>query len=968
MHPTFELVREETIASLDVTLFEYIHVKTKARHLHIKAKDNNNAFLVAFLTVPQDSTGVAHILEHTALCGSKRYPVRDPFFMMIRRSLNTFMNAFTAPDWTAYPFASKNTKDFYNLLDVYLDAAFFPNLDYMDFLQEGHRLEFEIADDSNSPLVYKGVVFNEMKGAMSSPTSVLYQELTKNLFPTITYHHNSGGDPACIPDLTHAQLKAFHAKHYHPSNSIFMTYGDLPAEDHQKVFESRVLSQFDYESFDFNVRDEIRFVHPKNVESFYAQPKEEPLDHKSHVVLAWLLGAVTDPKALMRARILAGALLDNSASPLRLALETSDLGAAPSPFCGIEDSTRESFFSCGLEGVDENNADAVEQLIFQTLKDVKENGIPQDHLEAVLHQLELSSREISGSHYPYGLKLMLDCLNPALHGGDPLHGLDLDPMLDEMRLEIANPHFISDLVDQLLLTNQHRVRLVLKPSHTLADSLVTAEAERLAAIKANLTTDQIKQIIEETQKLKIRQDQIDNPDILPEVTRADIPETLSIPTGTETQLNYTKLSQFTPTTNGMVYQSLVVNLPKLTAEELLLLPYLDSLLSEVGCGSDDYLTMQAKIAANTGGINSRMMLRTQLGNAQNIDGLWILSGKALARNSFQLTDLLGNIFQNARFDEGKHLQEIISQIRLGREDAIVGSGHGYAMGVASQYISPLSYISQQMDGMRSIQSLRGLDTKMENCAYQAEFGAKLHALLIKLQSSSYELLSLADARDIKDASAHLIQRFDLPNAQQHVELFNAPFAWTPKVTKEAWAINAAVHYCAKSYATVAAEHPDAPALNVLAGFLRNGFLHKAIREQGGAYGGGASYSSSTGAFNFFSYRDPRLSETLHDFDSAIDWLVTHHHEERALEEAILGVISAIDKPSSPAGECADNYYNSRFGRTPSYRQAYRANILKVTIADLQRVGHAYFDTRKAHIAVLGPKASIEQLDLEINTL
>ncbi len=968
MQPTFELVREEYIASLDVTLFEYTHERTKARHLHIKTKDNNNAFLVAFLTVPQDSTGVAHILEHTALCGSKRFPVRDPFFMMIRRSLNTFMNAFTAPDWTAYPFASKNTKDFYNLLDVYLDAAFFPNLDYMDFLQEGHRLEFEIADDQTSPLVYKGVVFNEMKGAMSSPTSVLYQEMTKNLFPTITYHHNSGGDPACIPDLTHAQLKAFHAKHYHPSNSIFMTYGDLPAADHQQIFEARVLSQFDYESFDFSVRDEIRFTHPKNVESFYAQPKEEPLDNKSHVVLAWLLGAVTDPKELMRARILAGALLDNSGSPLRLALETSELGAAPSPFCGIEDSTRESFFSCGLEGVDENNADAVEQLILATLNDVKKNGIPQDHLESVLHQLELSSREISGSHYPYGLKLMLDCLNPALHGGDPLHGLDLDPMLQAIGLELADPAFIAGLVDRLLLNNQHRIRLVLKPSHTLADALIADEATRLESIKANLSTDQIKRIIDETTMLKARQDQVDNPDILPEVTRADIPETLSIPSGTEQILQHTKLTQFTPTTNGMVYQSLVVNLPKLTAEELLLLPYLDSLLSEVGCGQDDYLTMQAKIAAKTGGINSRMMLRTQLGNSQNIDGLWILSGKALARNSHQLTDLLGDIYQNARFDEGKHLQEIISQIRLGREDAIVGSGHGYAMGVASQYISPLSYISQQLDGMNSIQSLRALDAKMEESAYQAEFGCRLSALLAKLQGSSYELLSLADARDIKHANMHMVDRFDVPHANNTVELFRSPFAWVPKVTKEAWAINAAVHYCAKSYQTVVAEHPDAPALNVLAGFLRNGYLHKAIREQGGAYGGGASYNSGTGAFNFFSYRDPRLNDTLKDFDTAIEWLDTNRHEERALEEAILGVISAIDKPSSPAGECADNYFNSRFGRTPAYRQDYRASILKVTIADLQRVGRTYLDTQKAHVAVLGPKVSIEQLGLEIKTL
>src|SRR5699024_8026228 len=220
MTQTFTKTKETFIPSLNITLQEYIHDKTQAKHIHLACDDTNNVFLVGFLTVPEDSTGVAHILEHTALCGSENYPVRDPFFMMIRRSLNTFMNAFTSSDWTAYPFASQNKKDFYNLLDVYLDAAFFPQLEYLDFLQEGHRLEFAEMENPESELVYKGVVFNEMKGAMSSIGSVLYQELTKALFPTITYHNNSGGDPKDIPDLTHEQLVVFHKKHYHPSNSV----------------------------------------------------------------------------------------------------------------------------------------------------------------------------------------------------------------------------------------------------------------------------------------------------------------------------------------------------------------------------------------------------------------------------------------------------------------------------------------------------------------------------------------------------------------------------------------------------------------------------------------------------------------------------------------------------------------------------------------------------------------------------
>lgn len=261
-HPAFTTVRRHTIPALHVEFQEYRHHVTGARHIHLAADEPHNAFMVAFLTVPQDSTGVAHILEHTALCGSRRYPVRDPFFMMTRRSLNTFMNAFTSSDWTAYPFASQNRKDFSNLLDVYLDAVFFPSLDELDFAQEGCRVEFSEADNPASDLVYKGVVFNEMKGALSSPVQNLGQSLQSLLFPTTTYHHNSGGDPEDIPRLTHAQLRAFHARHYHPSNAIFMTYGDIPAAEHQARFEDRALSAFQALPLDLSIPDERRYREP----------------------------------------------------------------------------------------------------------------------------------------------------------------------------------------------------------------------------------------------------------------------------------------------------------------------------------------------------------------------------------------------------------------------------------------------------------------------------------------------------------------------------------------------------------------------------------------------------------------------------------------------------------------------------------------------------------------------------------
>ena len=369
VHPDFTLIRQARIASLHIDVEEYRHNATGAQHLHLSADDNNNVFLVGFLTVPQDSTGVAHILEHTSLCGSQRYPVRDPFFMMARRSLNTFMNAFTSSDWTAYPFASKNVKDFNNLLKVYLDAVFFPNLDRLDFAQEGHRVEFETPNDPNTSLVYKGVVFNEMKGALSSPVQRLWQAVHYHLFPTITYHYNSGGEPSEIPKLTHAQLKAFHASHYHPSGAIFMTYGDRPASTHQQLFQERALQHFQKrDCSDLQISDEQRYDSPQQAINYYPIDSQEKSENKTHTILAWLLGKSIDIREVMNASLLTGVLLDNSASPLRHALETTPLGTAPSPLCGFSDSSRESAFVCGLEGSNPEQAEAVEKLIFQVLK------------------------------------------------------------------------------------------------------------------------------------------------------------------------------------------------------------------------------------------------------------------------------------------------------------------------------------------------------------------------------------------------------------------------------------------------------------------------------------------------------------------------------------------------------------------------------------------------------------------------
>ncbi len=965
-HPAFTCLRQTPITSLGITVEEYRHLATNARHLHLVAEDNNNAFLVAFLTAPQDSTGVAHILEHTALCGSVRYPVRDPFFMMTRRSLNTFMNAITASDWTSYPFASQNCKDFDNLLKVYLDAAFFPRLDPLDFAQEGHRVEFTAPDNPNTPLVYKGVVFNEMKGAMSSPINLLLQTVQSYLFPTVTYHYNSGGDPQVIPRLTHAQLKAFHTEHYHPSNAIFMTYGDRPAVEHQQHFEEYALKHF--QALDLNIRipDEQRYATPQQMISYYPVEENEDLTDKTHIVLAWLLGHTTDSREMMNLTLLSGILLDNSASPLRYALETSELGTAPSPLCGLEESYHEASFACGLEGSNPEQAEAVESLILQVLTEVATKGVPLSQVESVLHQLELSQREISGDGTPYGLRLLLSSLSSMIHGGDPVDALDIDPLLAALREDIQHPDFIPSLVRRLLLDNPHRVRLVMAPDPQLKAKQLAEESAQLATLQSQLTTEDKAKLIEQATALQLRQQTKDDPELLPKVGLSDIADDLKLPESTQQTIVTLPVTWFAKKTNGMVYQSIVSELPALPADLVDLLPLFCDCLTEVGCGHRNYLQTAEWQAAISGGLYARISWRGHLTDVQKIRAFFSLSGKALVRNQAALTELLRETLIHARFDELTRLRELIAQLRVSQEGSITQRGHHLALAACVSGLSPSGLLSHRWHGLASIRLLKQLDDSLENNDTLAQFAAQLTSIRDHLLASDYQMVVVSEAEQQDALQTAIAQYWSTPATVDHTKLhLFQPTVLNGSVIKQAWSINTQVNFCAKAYPTVAMGHPDAPALTVLGDFLRNGYLHTAIRERGGAYGSGAGFDGDSGTFRFFSYRDPRLVETLADFDQAMIWLKTTTHEPRALEEAILGLIGRIDRPGSPAGEAKSTFFNTLHGRTPQQRRAFRKSLLQVTLDDLQRVATTYLKPSQAHFVVLTDGKTVGNLPSDL---
>lgn len=954
MENGFSLVRERPVPALNLTVEEYDHA-SGAKHYHMRADNVENVFMLALRTVPEDSTGVAHILEHTALCGSEKFPVRDPFFLMIRRSLNTFMNAFTTSDYTAYPFASQNRKDYFNLMEVYLDAVFFSRLDRLDFAQEGHRVEFEVPDDPESPLVYKGVVFNEMKGDTSSPHSMLYQAIQEVLYPGSTYHHNSGGDPRHIPDLSYEGLQEFYRTHYHPANAIFMTYGDIPAAEQQARVAELALDRHPGDAITpVAVRREQRYQQPVVHEISYPVDDADLAD-KTHIVVAWLLGQNTDLEMLLRGHLLSDVLLDTSASPLRRALEASDLATAVSPMSGFEEDHMEMNFMCGVEGSNPEHAEAIEALILETLAQVAEEGIALDRLEAVVHQLELSQREIGGDGMPYGLQLIFSCMSAAVHRGDPIALLDLDAAIEKLRRDIQDPDFIRRLIREQLLDNSHRVRVVMKPDRELGNRLIAEEKARLAQLRSKLGPDDVTAIINQARALAERQGETEDVSVLPQVTAADIPIRRHFPSASTLKQLSRPASINEAGTNGIVYHQVVRPLPSIAVDKLAYLPIYNQVVTEVGSAGRDYLETQHLQHSVSGGISAYSSLRSSLADTDELQAWSTVSSRTLARKGSALAELVRETILTPRFDELERLNDIVQQVSLRRINGVASSGHQYAMMAAAARLRPASNLNNYLSGIPGVMRLRELARQLADRPCLEALAESLEVLHAALCDMPEQLLVIADpehvdafTEDVDRAWRQLAAPGDA--ADVAVPAFSAR---APAASGEdtAFVATTQVNYCAAAYATVAEDHPDSAPLSILGGVLRNNFLHSEIREKGGAYGGGAGHDSTNGVFRFYSYRDPRLQQTFETFDAATDWIQQTELTDAMLEEAVLGVISSVDAPGSPAGEIRQAFHHGLFGRSAEHREASRRRYLEVRQDDVRRVAAEYLNTAAAKAVV-----------------
>lgn len=960
----FQLVRSQSIPALNLEVEEYSHFLGLS-HFHLAHASSENVFMVAFRTLPEDSTGVAHILEHTVLCGSEKFPVRDPFFSMIRRSLNTFMNAFTTSDYTAYPFASQNRKDYFNLMEVYLDAVFFPRLDPLDFAQEGHRLAFETGD-AESPLQYKGVVFNEMKGDASSPTSMLYHAIQEKLYPSTTYHYNSGGDPRHIPELSFDGLMQFYRTHYHPANAIFMTFGNMTAAEQQQAMHEFALSRLQSSDFEpIRVSREQRYATPVQHEASYPVD-EEVTEGKTHIVISWLLGDNTDLEMLLKCHLLSDVLLDTSASPLRLALETYEHASGVSPMSGFEEDHHEMNFMCGVEGSDPQFADDVEALVLSVLEKVASEGIEEEKLAAVLHQLELSQREVGGDGAPYGLQLIFSCMSAAVHGGDPIGLLNLDPVLNQLRQDIRDPGFIRHLVKELLIDNPHRVRTVMKPDRHLGEAMIRQEQAQLSQICSALTKAERQSIMETAEQLAQRQEMTEDLSVLPAVGLRDIPARRGFPVIPEASaVGNVPATLCVTGTNGLVYQQVVSDLPPLERQRLELLPVFSQVVTETGSAGRGYLVTQHLQHSRTGGISAYASFRADAQDCSQFKSFFTYSSRTLAASAGDMSALLKETALAPDFDEPDRIRDLVQQLGIRRINSIAGNGHQYAMSAAAAQLRPVPALTDDLTGVTGIMRLKKLADGLDDRPFLLAFCEALSALQAELRASAMRLLIIADESHVDEAMTAAASAFGtLENAEQSG---SRTVPLEPVRQDSAFVVTTQVNYCAAAFPTVPESHADAAALTVLGAVLRNNYLHTELREKGGAYGGGAGHDSTNGVFRFYSYRDPGLAKTYETFERAIDWVQHSPLSDVMIEEAVLGVIGNIDAPGSPSGEIRQAYHHDLFGRSAAYREERRAAFLDVRQQDLRRVAATYLTGRPAR-ALVTSENRLEEIDEEFDTI
>ncbi|VVC33629.1 Peptidase M16, C-terminal,Metalloenzyme, LuxS/M16 peptidase-like,Peptidase M16, N- [Cinara cedri] len=936
------------INDFQLTALRLQHQKSGADYLHIDRNDTNNVFSVAFRTTPKHSNGLPHILEHTTLCGSKKFPCRDPFFKMLNRSMANFMNAMTAPDYTFYPFCTENLSDYYNLMSVYLDAVFNPMLRESDFRQEGWRLEHKDVDDKNSPIEIKGVVYNEMKGVYSDNQQIYNEHFLNNILPSNTYGVNSGGDPMVIPSLTYNDLVAFHNRYYHPSNSRFYSYGNFNLENHLKFLNNTFLKNCTLDSTiqdETKVPNENRWLSSKRTHVTCKEDPMIPKDRQSSLSIGTLWSDITNTQETFELAILSRLLLNGPNAKFYKSLIEPNIGTDFSAATGFTDQTRDTFFAVGLQGINESDFERVESIYEDTIKSVIKDGFDRRDIDNILHSVELSMRHQTSN---FGLQLLYGTLPIWNHGGNVLSSMCVGEKIEEFKKKLTNrPNYLQSLVDRYLLNNKHKLVITMSPENNYEELRKENEEKLLKQKLDSLSSVDKDNIYLQGLELRKQQDAIQDVTCLPSLSLNDLKKTTDSITFDRKHVNNTPVFIFPQPTNRVTYFRSLLNTSHLSDNLKNLIPLFCNVVTRMGIESMDFRQFDQLVKKSTGGLHVSQAIIDSPRNLLNMKESIILNSHCLDSNVNEMFELWKKIFTQVTFQNQNRFKTLVQEEASSLANSISGSGHMYAMLCATAIINPVDARRELYGGLQYVSYMKKI-SQMEDLSPIMKNLVKLSEQVLNKNTMKCSLTVVDDnieaAKGLESFLNTIAGKWNLLSEYNKVEKQDNNVKCVHHV------LPFSVNYCAKALPGVQYTHKDFAPLKILCKYMSSKYLLPTVREKNGAYGSGVALSNS-GCIQMYSYRDPKPVETFKAFDSALEWVNKKKITLEELNEAKLAIFQGIDQPVAPMAKGNALFF---YDMDEQIRQEHRNQIMNVKIDDILNVANLYFSNTNTAKALIGP--------------
>jgi Zn-dependent M16 (insulinase) family peptidase len=933
----------------------YTHNKSGARICCISNNDENKVFTISFRTPPYDDTGLPHILEHSVLCGSRKFPVKDPFIQLAKGSLNTFLNAMTYSDKTMYPVASCNDKDFENLMDVYLDAVLYPNI-YKNpkiLQQEGWHYDLESRDGD---ITYKGVVYNEMKGAFSSPEQVLFRKIQQSLFPDTPYGFESGGDPEYIPDLTDEDFINFHKKYYHPSNSYIFLYGDCNMEEKLTWLDENYLKEFDKIDIDSEIKKQETFENRKEVAEYYPISQNEDINDNTYLSLNYVAGDVTNKSDHLGLEIFEYILLEAPGAPLKQAI--LDAGIGKDVFGSYDNSILQPSFSIIVKNSNESSKEKFIKIVNDTLSKLSKQGIDKKRIEAALNYFEFKVKEADYGRYPKGVIYAIKAMESWLYGGNPFEHYQYNEAFKQLREGIDKGYF-DNIVNQYFLNNNHSSLLVLKPDKELLAKKEMEVAKKLESYKSSLSDEEIDTLINNTKRLEEYQNEEDSRQDLEKIPLLEIDDIKKEITPLEVEeleLENTKIIRHPEFTNSIVYIKLIFDTKHVPLELIPYIGLMTRILGKMSTNNYDYVELSNRINTNTGGIKVNATVYGHNDEPTVYYPKLELTGKSFDEKVPELFKLLKEIITNTTFENKNRLREIIAESKSRAQMALNNSGHTSAATRAEAYFSNAAYYRDTVSGITYYNFLEKCDSNFDNMVN--EIITNLNKLVNIIFKPANLLIGVTSEKESYGIVNEEIKKFIDSLDQSLINTSEVELELNKR--NEGFMTPNKVQYVAKAGNYITEGFKYTGGLKLLQTIITLEYLWNNVRVKGGAYGAMASFKRN-GDLYMVSYRDPNLKETINVFDDVYSFVSTFSVDERELTKYIIGTISNLDQPLTPAlkGDRVISLYLSKISNEDLQNE--RNEVLNASCESIRELANLIKSVMKQdNICVIGNENKLEK--------